>query len=67
MNKNTGGQAFPSPMGDIGMTLRDFIAVHALQGLLAGSSVVIDGSKTLSFVEASYRYADEMIAQREKE
>ena len=37
-NTNTGGPAFPSPYDDDeGMTLRDYFAAKAMQGLLAGS------------------------------
>ena len=39
-NTNTGGPAFPDPQenwrGEKGMTLRDYFAAKAMQGLLAG-------------------------------
>jgi hypothetical protein len=41
-NTNTGGPAFPSPVIDVdnhaGMTLRDYFAAKALQGLIARES-----------------------------
>jgi hypothetical protein len=66
-----GGQAFPRGgyEGEIyhgesvdGMTLRDYFAAKALQGLLAG-----DMALPLSpgqYCESAYKYADAMIAAR---
>ena len=55
-----GGQAFPTTHD--GMTLRDWFAGMALQGLLAGSeNMSIDTAARLS-----YTAADMMIAERAK-
>jgi hypothetical protein len=65
--KNDGGSAFPLPMGSEttqgtdGMTLRDYFAAKALQGLIT------DEYWTRSSVEAAkkaYRFADAMIEAR---
>ena len=74
---NTGGPAFPhvadlvqhSPNGGIttkpitsgGMTLRDYFAAKAMQGMLAGGE---SGLRTLS--QAAYILADAMLAAREQ-
>ena len=69
----TGGSAFPSP-GVVmshgqqgayeGMTLRDYFAAAAMQGLLADYQT--DGKDT-DFARRSYKLADAMLAEREKE
>jgi hypothetical protein len=72
-NQKNGGPAFPragssgpgafaSP--ENGMTLRDFFAAKAMQGILTE-----DRSLELNFIEIasdSYRLADAMIQEREK-
>lgn len=59
--KDTGGPAFP--VGSYaGMTLRDYFAAKALQGILAGHS---DNTPDVS-AEWAYKYADAMLAQRNK-
>ena len=75
MSKRDGGAAFPSmhEMGEeyprLGMTLRDWFAGQALAGLLA-SQVAIDGRNSFSGestqVNAAYRFADAMLAERAK-
>lgn len=76
MNKQkTGGAAFPevrihagdnyNPPKKIyhpGMTLRDYFAAAALQGMLANPSV---GGGVDAFAESAYEYADAMLAARE--
>lgn len=68
-----GGPAFPeSYIGDDipnigiggGMSLRDWFAGMALQGLLACEE---SGVGIERFAEASYKFADAMLAEREKE
>ena len=62
--KDTGGPAFPhSRLGSDadGMTLRDYFAAKALQGLLACPEV---GGKVWEFVELAYEYADAMLKAR---
>ena len=69
MEKNDGGPAFPRiPMSNEkpedckGMSLRDYFAGKALQGLLAGAR-----SEKLSYLaEWAYNYADAMLAERKK-
>jgi hypothetical protein len=67
-NTNTGGPAFPTtkPLehwGDPnqGMTLRDYFAAKAMQGLLAGTKT---GSATVLATD-SYKMADAMLKARE--
>ena len=74
MNKETGGYAFPqhtlepNPNGgepriiwQEGMTLRDYFAAKAMQGMLA------DGRTGGEYVSnLAYRYADAMLKAREQ-
>lgn len=68
-NTNTGGSAFPvlhdSFAGVVsqGMTMRDYFAAKALQGLLAG----LDGdmSNRQWMAEKAYMFADAMLKERE--
>ncbi|SRR5260221_1096826 len=67
--KPDGGPAFPShgTMGEVaqqGMSLRDYFAAAALQGILG----IYDQPNQLSeqFAERCYRLADAMLAEREK-
>jgi hypothetical protein len=75
VSNNGGGPAFPRPAGDYngtkhgngaqdGMSLRDYFAAKAMQGLLAQSS----GSALLSDLAAgavyAYRMADAMLDAR---
>ena len=73
-NINDGGLAFPVPMvryddgnffnvTDTGMTLRDWFAGQALQGIL--SSVERWSTRNELIAEACYQAADAMIAARE--
>jgi hypothetical protein len=61
-----GGPAFPIQFGiyDKGMSLRDWFAGMALQGLYASGDVTIGYEHNC--LEA-YKIADAMIAEREKE
>lgn len=62
---NDGGPAFPTPVGvqhNDGMTLRDYFAAAALQGMLTDSC--IQGSDS-QFAESAYSYADAMLKARE--
>ena len=66
MTKNTGGPAFPRPHSEPphyaqeGMTLRDYFAAKALQGLLADADCFWDDAAPLA-----YQYADAMLKARE--
>ncbi len=65
-----GGHAFPVPdgcMADVGMTLRDYFAAKALQGLLSNpkleKQIIANEQK---WVEASaYAFADAMLKARD--
>lgn len=70
--KPTDISAFPSPHFDTesGMTLRDYFANSAMQGLLSSyvgsSDVYKDISYNVKLIAShSYRLADEMLKQRE--
>ena len=72
MNKQKhGGPAFPNSrhVGELtvvdgGMTLRDYFAAKAMQGLLADSNVI---GSTKNVSTAAYKMADAMLAERNKE
>lgn len=73
-NTNTVGPAFPFPAytypngeinhGEDGMTLRDYFAAKAMQGLLSDSNVK---ARPLDFAIRAYAMADAMIEHRSKE
>jgi hypothetical protein len=67
-NTNTGGPAFPTGTGvtpyNPGMTLRDYFAAKAMQGMMADGQVlklVEDGD----LAGAAYALADAMLKARE--
>lgn len=70
---NDGGPAFPVPSLAVGsgMTLRDYFAAAALQGLMAGylTRSTLDGDGALmienSIYSVAYQSADEMLKVRE--
>ncbi len=49
--------------GHNGMTLRDYFAAAALQGLLAGRDILMEAEWLAA---DAYQFADAMIAEREK-
>jgi hypothetical protein len=65
-NQNTGGPAFPTPryerndMYSLGMTLRDYFAAKAMQGMLTrpGSITLIDDANF------AYKMADALLKAR---
>ena len=68
---NNGGPAFP-PMHDpdthaSGMTLRDYFAAKAMQGLLAQSLGTALESDPILGAQYAYRVADAMLSAREKQ
>lgn len=72
MIKDNSGPAFPqfvmpSEEGLLhdGMTLRDYFAAKALQGMYAGKACNTNGDIG-GYAEAAYHIADAMIAEREK-
>jgi|LakMenEpi03Aug12_release.lakeMendotaPanAssembly.Ray.scaffolds.fasta_scaffold908203_2 hypothetical protein len=76
MGKETGGPAFPTPAHNLqndGMTLRDYFAANAMQGLIscpdwrdgAGEDVGMDASDYTASV--AYMMADAMLKARGQE
>lgn len=68
--KNTGGHAFPDFLHD-GMTLRDYFAAKALQGLLSASNDTLNGLMAAtkgsgSISKLAYYMADAMLKAREE-
>jgi len=74
MNKETGGPAFPNKQEysehgnswfqyETGMTLRDYFAAKAMQGVVPGKM----WKDWEEIVRAAYGIADAMIAERAKE
>lgn len=62
----TGGPAFPVPdLHNNGMTLRDYFAAKAMQGLLAQSQGAALGSTVETAAEYAYAMADAMLKARE--
>ena len=65
----TGGPAFPvkaAPDNYFGMTLRDYFAAKAMQGLLAQSCGTAFGSDLIHGAQYAYRMADAMLEARDK-
>ncbi|MDR6421328.1 hypothetical protein J2801_003616 [Paraburkholderia phenoliruptrix] len=67
-----GGPAFPQqcdhPMAFVGLSLRDYFAAKAMQGLVAASG---DGATNVSYddesvAKSAYELADAMLRAREK-
>lgn len=75
MIKDTGGPAFPSfefvqshgqMMAVGGMTLRDYFASNAMQGILSGKHPITKDADPLSSVaKVAYKFADAMLKARE--
>jgi hypothetical protein len=68
MTTNTGGPAFPGlhpskecHYQDAGMSLRDFFAAKAMQGLISNG-----GSSHKEVAQAAYIVADAMLKEREQ-
>ena len=64
MKKETGGPAFPTGTAFQGMTLRDYFAAKAMQGILSSPQYWIGEDSQL--VNAAYELADAMLKEREK-
>jgi len=65
-NTNTGGPAFPYGTAYAGMTLRDYFAAKAMQGVVSGLST---RGEPLNYKECalfSYELADAMLKAREQ-
>lgn len=77
MGKNDGGNAFPQwhpelmNQPEFGMSLRDYFAAKAMQGMLAYPGDEVRGSHhnnndAEGVAQMSYAYADAMLAERAK-
>ena len=74
MSKKTGGPAFPTTkeshmtICSRGMTLRDYFAAKAMQGVLSGVFSLSERGELpqQELARFSYEIADAMIAEREK-
>jgi len=73
MSKNTGGPAFPRPnCGEHGMTLRDYFAAKAMQGMTGLLNPVYGvgsghNAEMIEFIVRSSRIvADAMLKERDK-
>jgi hypothetical protein len=71
---DNGGPAFPTQNGcryDAGMTLRDYFAAAALQGLLANydpeSGDFLTYETPLDWARFAHKFADAMLAARKEE
>jgi len=69
MEKETGGPAFPfidsaSPLEHSGMTLRDYFAAKAMQGIV--SREVSDMKWINTYATNAYKMADAMLKAREQ-
>lgn len=72
MEKDTGGTAFPLPLGSEtvegqeGMTLRDYFAANAMQGILANPGQLdnLNADAIKWVTNDSYRMADAMLRAR---
>ena len=69
MDEKNGGTAFPVVGGILvrhGMSLRDYFAAHALQGMLASYAGVQTRLPVAdSFAQEAYKHADAMLQARE--
>jgi hypothetical protein len=67
-NTNTGGPAFPDPQenwrGEKGMTLRDYFAAKAMQGMLASGNLP-KSVQDEELAVVGYQVADAMLKVRE--
>ena len=59
-DKDTGGPAFPCP----GMTLRDYFAAKAMEGLISGTSLWRESDGDSEIAECAYAIADAMLKVR---
>ena len=75
MTKDTGGPAFPTPryergdMYSLGMTLRDYFAAKAMQGLMGrdwSDFKVSDDELIAMWARSAYGVADAMLKARQQ-
>lgn len=64
-------RAFPAPPSTLqdmrGMTLRDYFAAAALTGMAGNANPAFEGVSIANQARDAYRYADAMLAEREKD
>lgn len=69
-DEKDGGPAFPvgdvKTHGTFGMSLRDWMAGMALQGLVASDQQILDGDRAQFHARWAYYYADAMLSERKK-
>jgi len=64
-DKNTGGPAFPYGTAYAGMTLRDYFAAKAMQGILVATVTPITVWSQDDVAETAYNMADAMLKARQ--
>ncbi len=64
MSKSNGGQAFPFGTEFSGMTLRDYFAAKAMQGIISNPDD--DWGDVKEVCELAYGYADAMLKARKQ-
>ena len=75
MSNNTGGPAFPAhhfdlAEGEHGMTLRDYFAAKAMQGMLSNPEIktsIFQGAEHGFLEKSAWAIADAMLKAREQE
>jgi hypothetical protein len=69
MKNDTSGPAFPLSLNKTwyaGMTLRDYFAAKAMQGLIVGTSMWTEDEDDSEISECAYAIADAMLKARKK-
>ena len=78
MSKNGGGPAFPDGSPSSGMSLRDYFAAAALQGIYANSNDAFlltaakeaeshsESDSAITYARYAYEAADAMLSERDK-
>jgi len=64
MREDQKQQAFPDD-GNFGISIRDYFAVRAMQGMLSNNELTTVINSHDQFAELSYRMADAMLRARE--
>lgn len=66
VGEQPGTDACPHRVAQSGMSLRDYFAAHALQGLLAQSGGTVMSSPKVEGAKFAYEMADAMLEARKK-
>ena len=64
MREDQKQQAFPDD-GNFGISIRDYFAARAMQGMFSNSELTVVVNSHDQFAELSYRMADAMLRARE--